>query len=311
MMSSSSNPQYQTRNHDFNIERFKTRLTAKSCVVFITVTQIIIRLIVGLCQPSLNLKAQLVGNLALIFYVLITLIICFEYFLFRKIGPKVMNYSQAIDIILLILFTAEWIMSLLPPFFRIPSANPHVLQVTAALVLTAFQWRILFLLFLVQSWKLIMIPPTIVVSLVIGLVCHYALVSDVFIVLRGILQIIYIVIMLYFLDKIKWKEILMNAQQEKWIKINDFVLNNIPENIVILEMGGALTFVSDYCKVFIQKAHLSQNLRELFTNIRELCQQPETDLSVKSFFLFILTSFHHSLQDRSRELQLHTVYWSL
>lgn len=125
-------------------------------------------------------------------------------------------------------------------------------------------------------------------GLVIGFAIHYATTEPIFVLLRGVPQLFYTIMMLYFLDKTKWKEILTNAQQEKWMKINDFVLNNIPENIVILELGGEVTFVSDYCRAFMRKTHLSQNPRDLFSNIRELYQQPETEPSSPSNVIFYL-----------------------
>jgi len=179
-----------------------------------------------------------------------------------------MNYSQIIDVILLIFFTAEWMIAVWIGFATIIGTNLHALSVVSTFIFTGFQWRILFLLFLVQSWILLAIPPTLALSLTIGFILHFAAPAPIFIVLRGGFQIVYIIIMIYFLDKIKWKEVLTNSQQERWIKINDFVLNNIPENIVILEFGGEVTFVSDYCKDFMCKVHLSENPRDLFTDIK-------------------------------------------
>jgi len=94
--------------------------------------------------------------------------------------------------------------------------------------------------------------------------------------------------MMYFLDKIKWKEVFTNTQQERWMKINQFVLNNIPENIVILELGGEVNFVSEYCQGFMRKSHLSQNPHDLFTNITDLSQQPKSEPSSPSSNVSIL-----------------------
>jgi len=84
------------------------------------------------------------------------------------------------------------------------------------------------------------------------------------------------------MSKIYIIEGLTTTMQERWIQINDFILNNIPENIVILELGGEVNFVSDYCKAFMRKAHLSQNAQDLFTNIQDLNLLPEAELSSPS-----------------------------
>jgi len=281
----------KNRNHDFNIERFKTRLTAKSCVIFVTVTQIFVRLILIFCESGLKIQTQLLTIISLVPLTLMALIICLEFFLYKKIGPRVMNYSHIIDLILLILFTAEWILITCVPMTRLPRTPIPLLPIATIFVYTGFQWKTIFLLFLVQDWKLLIIPPTVVLSITMAFVARYALTSDIFIVLRGLPQIVYTILVLYLLDKTKWKEILINAQQERWIKINDFILNNLPENIVILELGGAVTFMSDYCKAFMQRAHLSQNPQDLFTNIKELYLQPETEPSSPETVIILLFTF--------------------
>ena len=94
----------------------------------------------------------------------------------------------------------------------------------------------------------------------------------------------------------------MNAQQEMWTQINQFVLNNIPENIIILDLSGEVNFISDYCQSFMQKSHLSQNTREFFVNIIELYQQPETEPSSPSHVKFVdPDEFNHLLRDKMRE----------
>ena len=285
----------QHQNHDFNTERFKTRLTAKSCVILVAITQIITRVIIITCENNSNRKTALPTIISLPFYAAMALVVCFEYYLYRKIGPKIMNYSQIIDIILLLFFTVEWLLTIWAPFNQIIGTDLHVLPVTTVFIFTGFQWRTLFLLFLVQSWKLLVIPPTLALSMTIGFTLHFALTAPIFILLRGVLQVIYMIIMIYFLDKIKWKEILTNSQQERWIQINDFVLNNIPENIVIIELGGDVTFVNDYCKTFMRKAHLPENPRDLFTNIRELYLQLESEPSSPSTVKILMNNLLHFL----------------
>jgi len=120
------------------------------------------------------------------------------------------------------------------------------------------------------------IPPVVAILMATCFIAHYKPGSTGFVIVTGILQAIYVVMMLYFHEKIKWKEVFTNLQQERWMQVNNFVLNNIPENIFILELGGGqVMFVSDYCKAFLQKLHLSNDPKELFGSIKDLYRQPE------------------------------------
>jgi len=255
---------------------------AKCCVVFVAVTQIICRLMIILFESAINVRTQLISIISLPFLFAMAMVVCIEFLLFKKMGPKIMNYSKLIDIILLLFFSAEWIITTVNSLTRVTDTVPPRMPISAVFTFTGFAWRTIFLLFLVQGWKLLILPPTITMGLVIGFAIKYSVTEPIFILLRGVPQTFYTIMMLYFLDKIKWSEIITNAQQERWIKINDFVLNNIPENILILELGGEVNFVSDYCKAFMRKVHVSQNPRELFTNIRDLYLQPETEPSSPS-----------------------------
>jgi len=198
-----------------------------------------------------------------------------------------MNYSKIIDLLLLITFTGEWLATLCTSLTGTIDCNgTDALQLTSIFGLTSFSWRTIFLLFLAQSWKLIILPPTAAVSVVMGFTIVHSPGNTVFILLRGIAQIINIILMMYFQDRIRWKEVFTNVQQERWMKINDFILNNIPENILILELGDQVKFVSDYCKNFMRKAHLSQNPSDLFTNVKDLTQQHDTESSSPSNVFF-------------------------
>ena len=57
------------------------------------------------------------------------------------------------------------------------------------------------------------------------------------------------------------------------MQVNNFILNNIPENIMILDVAGQVKFISDYCKSFMEKCHHSLDTTEFFGNIRDLQQQ--------------------------------------
>lgn len=203
-----------------------------------------------------------------------------------------MNYSKLIDIILLIIFGAEWITTVCTSLIAVTGQDPPTLQFYSIFGFISFGWRTLFLLFLIQSWKLLVIPPTASICIAIGFAIHYDPHGTVAILLRGVPQVVFIILMMYCQDRLKWKEVFTNVQQERWMQVNDFVLNNIPENILIMELGGEVRFVSGYCKAFMKRAHLSQDPKELFTSVKELYQQPETEpSSPSSVFLFESISY--------------------
>ena len=92
-----------------------------------------------------------------------------------------------------------------------------------------------------------------------------------------------VVITMYCEDKIKWRMIWKNLQQEEWMQVNNFILNNIPGNIMILDFAGKAKFISDYCKSFMEKCHLSgENTDDLFDKIKDLEQQSKPELEKSS-----------------------------
>ena len=295
----------KNKNHDFNIERFKTRLTGKCCVVFVVVVQIIFRLIMFLILGDrLPHSSQIAYIISFPLLILTALVVCFEYFLFKRIGPRVMNYSRIIDIILLVIFTAEWIDTLFISVNRLEVTDPPSLPPSSIFTLESFGWRTLFLLFLIQGWRWLIIPPTLALSLTIGFVLHSAPSSQWwYLLLISIPTVIYTILILYFLDKFKWKEVFANIQQERWMQINQFVLNSIPENIVILDIGGKVNFVSEYCKAFMQSSCLGNDPCGLFTKIRGLSQQLEANHSpdVSFYPIPVDKKFHYFLLSQSKK----------
>jgi len=89
-------------------------------------------------------------------------------------------------------------------------------------------------------------------------------------------QLFNVVLVFYCEDKIKWKMIWINLEQEKWMQVENFILNNIPENIMILNVKGEVRFISDYCQSFIQKCqNPSLRTKDFLNKIRDLKQDDE------------------------------------
>ncbi len=113
---------------------------------------------------------------------------------------------------------------------------------------------------------------------------------------------LYIVILYYIEDRMKWGMIVVNMHQEKWMQINDFILNNIPENIMILDLQGQTKFISDYCKSFLRKCHLSLDTQELFQKIKDLSEQPPTEPTSPTFVTLLCKIFPSNLSIRVMNL---------
>ena len=106
-----------------------------------------------------------------------------------------------------------------------------------------------------------------------------------------------IVLIIYCEDKIKWRMIWTNLHREKWVQVNNFILNNIPENTMILSFKGKTKFISDHCKVFMEKCDSSScDTKDLFSKIRNLkVHKDEPDFrsstTVKENFLYPSKNF--------------------
>jgi len=61
------------------------------------------------------------------------------------------------------------------------------------------------------------------------------------------------------------------------MQVNNFILNNIPENIMILDPSGETKFLSDYCKRFMENCHLSLEPQDFFIKIKDLQEQCDSN----------------------------------
>jgi len=137
-----------------------------------------------------------------------------------------------------------------------------------------------------HHWQLKTIAPAAALAVSMGYSAYYIPSDTLYIVMRGTVQILSIALLFYCEDKIKWKCLLTNLQQEKWVRINEFILNNIPENIMILDLEGQPKFISDFCQAFLEKCHFSQTKTDLFSHIRELTQLCEVEPSSPDLVTF-------------------------
>jgi len=135
----------------------------------------------------------------------------------------------------------------------------------------------------VQNWKLKILAPIITTIVATGYAIHYATGSIWLLVLTAAPQFSHIILIVYCEDKVKWKLMWSSLNQEKWVQVNNFILNSIPENIMILDLAGETKFISEYCKSFIMKYQASlDNTKGFFAKIRDLQQQYQYDADLFS-----------------------------
>jgi len=139
---------------------------------------------------------------------------------------------------------------------------------------------------IVQKWWLKIVPPVVATLVISGYTIYYTPGLAVEIIIRMGVQLFNIVIIICCENKLKWRMIWTNLHREKWIQVNNFILNNIPENIMILDVKGDIKFISDSCKAFMEKLKSSPDTppQEFFENIRDLHQQFEPETPSRSLF---------------------------
>ena len=85
------------RTYDWNLAHFKIRISAKLCVAFVYLIQTVARVIaMPLDHTMATNTAKILLIISLPFSLMMTLIIAFEYLLFKKKGPGIVKYSNII-----------------------------------------------------------------------------------------------------------------------------------------------------------------------------------------------------------------------
>jgi len=277
-----------SRARSIELERFSARLTARLCIIFIALTQIGIKILFIILQSGLGKDSKISYATALPFMFAISIIVVAEYVLFKKKGPQIVKYSHLVDGLFFILFTAEWLSSLYAALIKAKHTTPPAYAVTAVFGFTSFSWRTLIQPFITHHWQIKIIPPVAALGMTMGFIIYFQPDQIIFSLVRGLLQIFYIIMLFYFEDRIRLRMMLTTMQQEKWVQINEFILNNIPENIMILDLDGETKFINDYCKSFIEKSNGTESTQHFFTKITDIQQQAEPEPPSPSLVLLFL-----------------------
>jgi len=206
-----------------------------------------------------------------------TLVIALEYFLFKKLGPGIEKYSSLVDIMLLLFFIGDWVTVIIAYTNRLQSTPLPSFKISSLFGFTTFSWRTLFVTLIVQKWQLKILAPVIGTLVAAGYAIYYTPNDAVFLSLNVGTQLFNIILIVFCEDRVKWKLMWTNLQQEKWMQVNNFILNSIPENIMILGLSGEAKFVSESCKSFMKKCRLAIETKDYLKRIRDLQQQDDCD----------------------------------
>ncbi len=124
---------------------------------------------------------------------------------------------------------------------------------------------------IVERWQLKVIAPLIPLSVAVGFAVHDNTGENTWaMVLLIVYQYLSTIIIVICEDKVKWRMLWSSIQKEKWMQVNNFILNSIPENIMILDLYGEARFISEYCKSFINENHLPVNPKDFFRKVQDL-----------------------------------------
>jgi len=269
---------HEVKSAAIELEQFKARLQARFILLLIFVTQVGQRLYFVLIDKQTRASTN-VYETSFPFLGGLILIVLGEALLYKKIGVKILKYTGYISALFFLVATAEWMVTLYAAVVRsITCGSVAGYNIPSIFGFTSFSWRIMMQVFIVQRWYLRIIAPTLAYGMVMGYGIHAAPKSVGVILVRGLLQVAYIIFIFYFEQRINFKLLFTTLHQEKWLKMNEFILNNIPEKIAIIDVDGVVQFTSEYFKHFMKKCGYPDDIHTLCKEIKDLQQHYENDM---------------------------------
>ena len=265
------------KRYDIQLEQFRARLFARICIVLIFLTQVGQRLWTNILNPKYTPYTKKIYASTLFILGALSILVLIELILYKKLKRKALKYANLINGFIYFLFLSEWLITLYAGLLTRQLHPFPYYNITSPLIWTAQTWRILLQNFIIQRWQLKIIAPLLTYSFVLGFAIYYDPQEVVSTLLRGFLQIIYIVIIYYFDDKINFKLLLTSIRQEKWVQINEFILDSIPEKIALLDLEGGIKYSSGYLKQFVKKCGYDDDVNKIFSKVRNVQQHFDVD----------------------------------
>jgi len=251
-------------------DQFVNKLGARLFLVLIFIASVGEKILTVYNSSDDNENSPTLYLLTILDILILVVLIFVEYFLRRKIGQKVLKYTWIVDILLFIFFSLDWIISIEFIFNQSVKADLGYLPIVSMLEFTSFGWKVLVQVFVFRQWFLRILSPILACAVVISFGIIYVPDDLVNILVRGIAQMLYVICLFYFEQKLNFKLVSKTIKQEKWMKINEFILSNIPENIAIMDSEGSISYVSSYFKEFIRGFNTPLTMENLFKSIKNL-----------------------------------------
>jgi len=153
---------------ELDLKQYQIRSPAKLCIFIIFIVQFVLRMCTTFLDPSFTYVSKLLMRISLAFTILIPLIIAGEYFLYKKRGPSIVRYSKVVDIVILLLFMADWTLVIVSGLYRIQNRNPPSFKISALYGFTSFSWRTLMVILIASKWQIKILAPIFATGLVTG-----------------------------------------------------------------------------------------------------------------------------------------------
>lgn len=263
----------------YTIKHFRARLTAQLIVVVISLTvfgQRVAAIIADHEMGSPLIKGLLIS---LPFQIALCLVVIAKYILYRIFGSRIFKYSCILDVIFCLVFTADWMVLINGQLHQSQSDGKYMYSITAVLGFTTVAWRTLVQILITQQWQFRGFPIICVFTYIMWFAVANEPAMTGFILSRGILIVLYIILIFYYEHKINFTMVMGSIQQQQWLQLNEFILDNIPENIAIMDLNGKSNFINENFRKLIRLHSGFDEINQFLKSVKKIKRQRhlETD----------------------------------
>lgn len=255
-----------------NVRYFRIRIITRLLAIFIFMTLALQRLIIYFTKINIVEISDEYFWISLPLMLVLTLIIIAKYALYRRIGTRIFRYTILIDLAFTVIFMVDWVI-LLRRHLDQSESGDYRYSLASIVSLLGFSWRTLVQILMAQHWIFKIIPSLCAYIYVISFAVMHQPDFASYILLVGIFQVLYVVLIFYFDHKVHFRLLIGNLKQEQWLHLNEFILNNIPENIVIMDVNGTCKFINEHFKKMMTLRNRSVDPKQFFKKIKNLQRQ--------------------------------------
>ena len=295
------------KRSDLNQGHRVIKLRAKIFIVLILFIEILISMISYLEDIDIGSSPiELIKYVIIITFILVLLIVDLIVIKKKSENDKVYWWLNTLFIGVMVV---EWLIVLADSIRVFENSAPGQYSLGNIVFVAGFSWKCLVQEMLSKKWYVKIILPffTYAFLIIYGLVRTFS--GDALLIVNCITQLTFILCIAYFQSQIDFSQLINSLNHEKWWKINQLILNNIPENIAIFDINGKVKYINEYFKKFTQRCGYYDNLHKFLEIIENLNRRHEVVESVANigddrggsrFGTFRQLNFSF---DRSRSLQ--------